>query len=129
MDSNPEQASALAGPANALPRIRKKDGAVVRAYQMHPFGIKKTPGFPIKLRWHVRTPIQIGVNPSLMSYHEADRGPAFMQDVKAHAYTGVGKFGTETDQAFDFSHSFSCAVLSMHASGLWGISFSRACAP
>lgn len=96
---------------------------------MHALGIKKTPGFPIKFRGHVWAPVKIGVNPPLVSYGKSDRRPAFMEDVESDTRSGVGKLMARADQAFDFSHSLSWAVLSMHASGLCGMSFSRACAP
>ena len=96
---------------------------------MHALGIKKTPRFPVKFRGHMWTPVKIGINLPLVPYGESDRRPAFMQDVKTDTRSGIGKLVAWTDQAFDFSHSLSWAVLSMHASGLCGMSFSRACAP
>lgn len=96
---------------------------------MHALGIKKTARFPVKLRGHMGTPVKIRVHPTLVADCEPDRRPAFMEDVKTDASSGIGKFGACTDQAFVFSHSVSWAVFSMHARGLCGMSFSRACAP
>lgn len=92
-DGNPEQPPAFAGPADTHSRIREKDCTVVRAYQMHALGIKKTARFPVKLRGHVGTPVKIRVHPTLVADCEPDRRPAFMEDVKTDASSGIGKFG------------------------------------